>query len=184
MGELRKGLNSVNAFTKLASSQKTMFLETKSVDAEPVSGDGEPEKEESSESSDSESSSSDSVESSSSRSKSESGENVSEDGLETETGEDTTLSPTVVAPPGDLETDVDESIVAIQTVESTPVAADFSEVEKLMAETVEGPSADIVKKQEVEVGKLSRKLKLKRSSLQSAKEALAKKIKPFLENFP
>ena len=60
----------------------------------------------------------------------------------------------------------------------------FTEVEKLLAETVEGPSADMVKKQEAEVEKLSRKLKLKRAALQSTKDSFAKKSKPLLKNFP
>ncbi|XP_026441886.1 uncharacterized protein LOC113341069 [Papaver somniferum] len=55
-----RGLRSVNAFAKLASSQKTTFLETKGGDAEPIHGEEESEKEKSSESSGGENSSSDS----------------------------------------------------------------------------------------------------------------------------
>lgn len=53
------------------------------------------------------------------------GEAVSEDEPETETGGGTTLSPTVAAVPGDLETkvDQDESVFATQTMEITPVSA-------------------------------------------------------------
>lgn len=70
---LAQGLSSVNAFTKLGSSQKTTFLETEGGDVEPIRGEGESEKEESSESSNGENSSSDSsVESSSCGSESES----------------------------------------------------------------------------------------------------------------
>lgn len=60
----------------------------------------------------------------------------------------------------------------------------FSKVEKLLAETVEGPSVDMVKQQEAEVEKFSEKLKLKRADLQSTKEAFAKNKKPLLKNFP
>lgn len=51
----------------------------------------------------------------------------------------------------------------------------FSEIQKLHAEAIEGPSADVINQHEAEVERLSQELKLKRAALQSAKDAFSKK---------
>ncbi|XP_026399442.1 uncharacterized protein K02A2.6-like [Papaver somniferum] len=118
------GLISVDAFTKLAHSQKTASLEAEGANAELTHGEGESEKEESSESSDDENSSSDnSVASSPSESEGESEETGPDDGLEVETrhGEDVVIPPIAeTAPAGDLDIEVDhpEDAAATQVVES------------------------------------------------------------------
>ncbi|XP_026399581.1 ABC transporter C family member 10-like [Papaver somniferum] len=47
----------------------------------------------------------------------------------------------------------------------------FSKIQKLQAEAVEGPSADLIHQQEAEIEKLSQELKLKQAALQSMKDA-------------
>lgn len=60
----------------------------------------------------------------------------------------------------------------------------FSEIQKLQAGAVDGPSADLINQQVAEVEKLSQELNLKQEALQSMMDIFSKKNEPLLSNFP
>ncbi|XP_026458483.1 uncharacterized protein LOC113358997 [Papaver somniferum] len=151
------GLDNSNIFARLAHGQKAAPLEEG--DDKTESLEEESEEEENSRSGGERSTSECNRESSSIGITNES-EKAIEDNPEMEIrrDEDVVLPPTMeVVPASNLEMEIvhREDVATFQMTENSPMVAGLSEIQRLQAEPVDGPSADFINQQEAEVEKFT-----------------------------